>query len=116
MVILINVGFIYGLRVAYNTIRFSCFPNLVQQWMVRRNHDYAVLKYIQGSDQFIQGQYGFSAMYSSYPSSMSLVPPGIIQPGLLPPSSTRFEIGHIPLKVTQNSPTMLRPPLNIPMG
>lgn len=42
--ILLNGWSIYGLRMAYNTFRFHMFPNLIQQWMMKRNYDYQVVK------------------------------------------------------------------------
>lgn len=39
-VILANWLSAWALRQAYNTLRFKLKPNLVQQWMMRRNKDY----------------------------------------------------------------------------
>jgi hypothetical protein len=43
--ILVNGWSCYGLRTAYNTLRFHVFPSLSQQWMMKRNHDYRVVKH-----------------------------------------------------------------------
>lgn len=64
LVTLVNVGGLFAVRVAYNTLRFALFPNLSQQLMVRRNHDYKV----------------FSQMYRHEAVMMMAQPPGYLRP------------------------------------
>jgi hypothetical protein len=42
LVLLINAAAVWGFRVAYNTIKFSLYPTLIQKWMFRRNVDYTL--------------------------------------------------------------------------
>jgi phospholipid-translocating ATPase len=104
MVILLNTAFIYGLRVAYTTVRFCCFPNLVMQWMVKRNHDYKAVGLMQRPNPFIQAPYGLPAMYSPFPSSTYLIPSGSL---LAPPvSNNRHNTTPIPNSFIGNLPTI----------
>lgn len=112
LVILLNVAFLLGIRVAYNTLKFCFYPNLVQQLMVRRNRDYnAFKKMLQAELGMMQPpmsapQYGYNP-YINPPSSPLLVNTSSNILRLAPPS--RPAIGHRNvLPLTSPMPTASR--------